>query len=145
MKTCNRKACVLEASVAIAGLALVLLAFPLFTSSVGAAQLSELEGIVAPTNVTELIYSPGHNSLVLKNSASAIMTIDLGTQSSTTHLSNWHFTDMSMSPSGNYVFAADYGGENIGYGTPENTSYVHRLDLSNNTWETNTKLHSKHY
>ncbi len=44
---------------------------------------------------------------------------------------------MSTSPSGRYVFAADYGGVYYGSGAlPQ--SYVHRLDLSSNTWETKT-------
>ncbi len=109
-----------------------------FSHAVTAAQLNDVEDIIAPTNATALIYSPEHNSLVLMNSGSAIITIDLGTLNTTTHFSNWNFTDMSISPTGNYVFAADYGGENIGYGTPANQSYVHRLDLSTDTWETKT-------
>lgn len=43
-----------------------------------------------------------------------------------------------MSPSGRYVYAADYGGENIGYGTPRNPSYVHRYDTQTNAWQTQT-------
>ena len=97
-----------------------------------------IDTIDAPTTATELIYSPAYNSLVLKNSASAIATIDLGSKVSTSHPSIWNFTDMSMSPGGRYVFAADYGGENIGYGTPANQHYVHRLDLSTGIWETKT-------
>ena len=102
-----------------------------------ATQFYEIGSRNAPTNATQLIYSSTYNNLIVKNSASAIASVNLGTSNTSIHLSNWGFTDMSVSPSsGRYVFASDYGGENIGYGTPLNQSYVHRLDLSNGTWET---------
>ena len=67
-----------------------------------------------------------------------VVAIDVVSRQTTTQLANSSFTDMSLSPSGRYVFAADYGGENIGYGTPRDTSYVHRLDLTNMTWDLRT-------
>ncbi len=97
-----------------------------------------IASIPAPTNVKQMIYSPAYGRLVVKNSGSAIVAIDLGTGQATTHFSNSTFTDMAVSLSGRYVFGADYGGENIGYGTPANSNFVHRLDLANNTWETKT-------
>jgi hypothetical protein len=107
------------------------------TQAYATTQFYEIGKLNAPTSATQLIYSSTYNSLIIKNSASAIATVDLGTSNTSIHFSNWNFTDMSISPSsGRYVFAADYGGENIGYGTPLNQSYVHRLDLSNGTWET---------
>lgn len=60
--------------------------------------------------------------------------ITIATGTSATHSSNYDFTDMSMSPDGRYVFSADYGGENIGYCTPLNQSYVHRFDLNDGSW-----------
>ena len=44
------------------------------------------------------------------------------------------FTDFALSPSGRYLYAADYGGTNIGYGTPSNPSYVDRFDMVTDTW-----------
>jgi hypothetical protein len=107
-------------------------------SPVALAALLEIGNIAVPTNATELIYSAVANALVLKNTASAIVVIDLGTLDATTRFANTRFTDMSMSPSGHYVFGADYGGENIGYGTPAAQSYVHRVDLVSKTWEERT-------
>lgn len=104
----------------------------------GPLPFCDVEDIVPPTGVTKLIYSATHDALILKNSESAIAVIKLGEQSSTLHFSEFNFTDMSISPSGRYVFAADYGGENIGYGTPWQTSYVHRLDLENGSWDAKT-------
>lgn len=109
-----------------------------FANAANATLFNEIGSIASPTMARQLIYSDTYNTLIQKNTASAIFTMDLGTTTSALHLANWRFTDMSASPDGRYVFAADYGGENIGYGTPWNTSYVHRLDLSNNTWETKT-------
>src|SRR5262252_4436426 len=64
--------------------------------------------------------------------------VDIASRQPTTRLANSLFTDVSLSPSGRFVFAADYGGENIGYGTPAEASYVHRLDLTNMTWDVRT-------
>ena len=61
--------------------------------------------------------------------------IDLGTQDVAPRLAVTRFTDIALSPSGRYAFAADYGGENIGYGTPSSTSYVHRIDLTTKVWD----------
>ena len=106
----------------------------------GAAALTygEIDSFAAPTNAVMMIYSPTMDALVLKNSSSAIVAIDISSREPTTRLANTSFTDMSLSPSGRYVFAADYGGENIGYGTPSGTSYVHRLDLNNMSWDLRT-------
>jgi len=98
----------------------------------------DIDQFAVPTNATMLIYSPTAGALVLKNSQSAIVAMDIGSRHATTRFANQRFTDMSLSPSGRYVFGADYGGENIGYGTPANTSYVHRLDLSNMNWDMRT-------
>lgn len=100
-----------------------------------AAMFHEAESFVVPTNAVALIYSPTANALVLRNTASAIVVVDLATRATSTRLANTRFTDMSLSPSGRYVFGADYGGENIGYGTPATPSYVHRVDLVGKTWD----------
>jgi hypothetical protein len=115
--------------------------FPIISLSLQAASAPKfvhLEDVPAPINATELIYSPIQHRLVLKNTASAIALVNLENFSSITHFSNYEFSDMALSPSGRYVFAADYGGENIGYGTPRYSSYVHRLDLASDSWETKT-------
>jgi hypothetical protein len=89
----------------------------------------------APTSATQLIYSPDNHALVLKNTASTIAVVDVTTGVFSLRSANTRFTDITLSPSRRYVFAADYGGENIGYGTPAAASYVHRLDLSSYTWD----------
>jgi hypothetical protein len=99
---------------------------------------TEVDSFAAPTNAAMMIYSPAMNALVLKDDGSAVVAIDIGSRQATTRLANSSFTDMSLSPSGRYVFAADYGGENIGYGTPLSTSYVHRLDLTSMSWDVRT-------
>lgn len=103
-----------------------------------AQTFSEIAHLASPTRAVELTWSPTYESLVLRNSASAVALVDTGTAASSVHLAAQRFTDISMSPDGRYVFAADYGGEHIGYGTPSGQSYVHRLDLSDGTWGVKT-------
>ena len=97
-----------------------------------------LASVTPPTNVKQMIYSPTYGRLVIKNAGSAIASIDLGTGQSTMRLSKTSYADLTVSPSGRYVFGADYGGENIGYGTPASLNFVDRLDLVSNTWESKT-------
>lgn len=107
-----------------------------FTAS---AQVTRLESFAAPGGVSQLAYSSDTNQLMVRNSASAIKVVDLTSQNIvSTEMANARFTDMSLSPSGTVLYAADYAGENIGYGEPLGQHYVHRLDLATNTWATQT-------
>jgi len=85
-------------------------------------------------SVSELAYSPAMNKLAIRSGGTLVTVIDLNTLSKTAHQSKYQFTNMSLSPSGKTLFVADYGGENIGYGTPLNPSYVHRLNLDTGKW-----------
>lgn len=111
-----------------------LLSLLLGASAARADQFVDVKDIPSPGNATELAYSPGYGRLVLKNGASAAFVVDTSNGSSATHLATYQFTDMSLSPGGRYAFVADYGGENIGYGTPYNPSSVHRVDLMDGSW-----------
>ncbi|WP_428312511.1 YncE family protein [Hydrocarboniphaga sp.] len=114
----------------------LLLAFIAYQPSASAGtKYSVVQSIAAPTNAVQLAYSPAYNRLILKNSSSAVAVIDLATAKSSTHFAITNFTDMSLSPDQRYLFVADYGGENIGYGTPAGQHYVHRLDLKSGTWD----------
>lgn len=96
---------------------------------------SDVSSFTVPTAASGLLYSPVANALVLRNSASQVVAIDLATQQAAPRLAVTRFTDIALSPSGRYAFAADYGGENIGYGTPSSPSYVHRIDLTTKVWD----------
>ncbi len=96
----------------------------------------EIDSIGAPGSASQMLYSSTHEKLVLRNGGSAIVLLDLADGSAQTFFSHTLFTDMSLSPSGRYVFVADYGHENIGYGTPQTPSYVGRLDLATGAWQT---------
>lgn len=96
---------------------------------------NDVSSFTVPTAASALLYSPVANALVLRNSASQAVAIDLGTQDVALRLAVTRFTDIALSPSGRYAFAADYGGENIGYGTPSSPSYVHRIDLTTMVWD----------
>ena len=80
---------------------------------------------------------PAAGALVLKNAGSAHAVVDIATRGSSIHLATRHHRHHHVADQA-YAFAADYGGENIGYGTPRSTSYVHRIDLSNMTWDIRT-------
>lgn len=95
----------------------------------------DVSSFTVPTAASALLYSPVANALVLRNSASQVVAIDLATQKVAPQLAVTRFTDIALSPSGRYAFAADYGGENIGYGTPSSPSYVHRIDLTTKVWD----------
>jgi len=82
-----------------------------------------------------MTYSGSYDDLVLRNSASAVDVVNSNNGSSSpVHFANSYFTDLSQTPDQRYVYVADYGGTNIGYGTPSGTQYVHRYDLATGTW-----------
>ncbi|HUO74555.1 MAG TPA: Ig-like domain-containing protein [Solirubrobacteraceae bacterium] len=94
----------------------------------------EIGSIGSPGSASQLLYSSAYEKLVLRNGGSAVILLDLTDGSTQTFFSDSLFTDMSLSPDGRYVFVADYGYENIGYGTPQTPSHVGRLDLSTGAW-----------
>lgn len=96
----------------------------------------DVDHFSVPTDATMMLYSASAGALIVKSSTNAIAVVDIASRTSTLRLANSRFTDVALSPSGRYAFAADYGGENIGYGTPFAPSYVHRVDLDTNTWAT---------
>jgi len=88
----------------------------------------EVYSFAVPTEARQLIYSPIGNVLVLRNTTE-IITIDLATGWPTSRTATYTFTDMAASPSGRYVFGADWCCDNA------NLSYVHRFDLVTKSWE----------
>lgn len=120
-----------------AALATLALALAAAVPARAAAPVSYVEvgSIGSPQSASQLIYSSAHDKLVLRTGSSAVELLNLADGSAQTFFSHTLFTDMSLSPDGRYVFVADYGGENIGYGTPQTPSYVGRLDLATGTWE----------
>lgn len=123
----------LRASPAVVGLAAI---SSLVASVASSANLfTDAASFTVPTAASALLYSPVANALVLRNSASEAVAIDLATQKASPRLAVTRFNDIALSPSGLFAFAADYGGENIGYGTPSSPSYVHRIDLRTKVWD----------
>lgn len=108
------------------------------SSSAQASIFAETDSIAASGGVNEIIYAPAYNFLVTRNSGSAIKAFDLSSGSRKTWLAKSSVTDLDLSPSGRYVYAADYGGENIGYGTPASQHYVYRIDLASKTAQAKT-------
>ena len=97
--------------------------------------LVEKQSISLGYNVSQIEYSAAYNLAFVRTGTSSIHVIDgrtgtdLGVQNATSQ-----FTDFSVSPDGRYLYVADYGGTNDGYGTPSGTSYVDRYDAVTQTW-----------
>ncbi len=108
--------------------------------TVSAASFNGLKqiGSVGTSNTpTQIEYSPAYNLLFLREGTSRVHVVDARSQSEISVESAKNvLTDMDVSPDGRYLYVADYGGTNIGYGTPSQTSYVHRYDAATRTWQT---------
>jgi hypothetical protein len=102
----------------------------------GGAGLDRGTAMVAPGSAEKMVYSAKWGLLFMLNSGSAVRTVDLktGTQFNLRLATN-EFTDIDLSPSGDFLFAADFGREEIGYGTPVRPSAVHRYNLRTRSWE----------
>ncbi|HVN39509.1 MAG TPA: Ig-like domain-containing protein [Myxococcota bacterium] len=108
---------------------------PTAASAADPVHYVEFGSIGSPGSATQLIYSSPYQVLVLRSGGSAVRMLSLPNGTTQTFYSTSLFTDMSLSPSGRYVYVADYGYENIGYGTPRTPSHVGRLDLQTGTWQ----------
>ena len=122
----------------------VLAAGALAAPGTAALTYYDVEHFPIQPGVTKMVYSSATDALVYKDSGSAVVAVDLPTRQATLWLSNFTFTDLALSPSERYVFVADYGGENFGYSTPLNISYVHRIDLTTLGWETRSAFVAGH-
>ena len=105
-----------------------------FQNPVPFCDIEDLQLTAAPS---QLLYAPEYG-LLIANVGTGIVTIDLTARTSTTHAPLLTFTDISVSPSGRYVFAGDWGGTNPG---PFPATRISRTmctawDLATRTWET---------
>ena len=108
------------------------------TSALAMPHYADVQDVPVAIGVSELAYAPAHHRLVLRDGGSTIEAIDLDTLALTRHNSKTQFTNLSLSPGQGMLFAADYGGEQIGYGKPSGQSYVHRLDFATGKWSVDT-------
>lgn len=91
-----------------------------------------------PNEYAQLVFAPKHKLLFVRSGA-AVTVFDAATGKALATQKPAHvFFDMSLSPDQSALFAADYGGENTGYGTPLKPHRVHRFDLGARTWEDRT-------
>ena len=97
----------------------------------------KVDEFVSPAAARQLECSPAHGLLFLRDSDNDIRVIDTATNTQIgLRAANEEFTDFDLTPDERYLYAADYGGTKIGYGTPLRQHYVHRFDLVARTWET---------
>lgn len=97
---------------------------------------NEVHNFSLSGNYGSMLYSSQYNRLFLRD-ASGVLVVNASTgaqMSLRSPSSTGTFTDFALSPSGQYLYAADYGGTNVGFNTPANPSYVHRYDLQTGTW-----------
>lgn len=100
-------------------------------------ELVEIESFLAPGNVAQMQYSPEAGLLFLRNSGSVIRAVDTSTHlQRSMGLATNVFTDMALTPDGQYLYATDYGGQDGGSGLPWSDSYIHRFSLASGQWET---------
>jgi len=103
-------------------------------AALGGALFSEVGSLAAADSPEQLVYAASYSTLLAREVSGRIDVVDLATGQSTARMPTSQFVDMSLSPDGRYLYASDYGGENIGYSTPFSPSYVHRLDLADRSW-----------
>ncbi|QDT71698.1 beta strand repeat-containing protein [Lacipirellula limnantheis] len=99
--------------------------------------LNEVQNVTTSGNVSSALYSNQYDMLFLRDSASGVRVLNASTGaqlSMRTPTPTGSFTDFAFSPSGQYLYVADYGGTIVGYGTPAHPSFVHRYDLQSGTW-----------
>jgi autotransporter-associated beta strand protein len=99
--------------------------------------LSEVQSFTTSGNVSAAIYSSQYNLLLLRDSTTDIRVLNAATGAQLSlraPSATGAFTDFGLSPSGRYLYVADYGGTNIGYNSPANPSYVDRYDLQTGLW-----------
>src|SRR3954447_6440837 len=101
------------------------------------ATLNEVQNITTTGNVSAALYSSQYNLLFLRDSTTDVRVLNAATGAQVSlraPSATGAFTDFAFSPSGRYLYVADYGGTNIGYGTPSNPSFVDRYDLQTGAW-----------
>lgn len=102
-----------------------------------AQAIRQLESMSSLGGVQQLAYSADSHRLIARNAGSAIKVFDTSSHSQIgLQQAQTSFSDMDLTPSGRYLYAADYGGEVIGYDQPAGPQIVHRYDLLTNSWQT---------
>lgn len=102
-------------------------------------QVTLVDAISTTKQFVQLEYSAATGLLFGRTSGNEITVIDTVSKAVIDqHAGTYGLTDMDLTPDGQFLFAADFGGELIGYGTPSNPSRVHRYDLANRRWEDQT-------
>ena len=97
---------------------------------------SEIASIAAPFQVSQVEFAQHPGLLFVRESASQIRIIDVASGLEIDrHSAKEAFTDLDLSPSGRYLYVADFGGEVTGHGTPVRPSWVHRYDTVTRQWE----------
>jgi hypothetical protein len=98
-------------------------------------RLRELRTVSLPASgYIQLIHAPKHDLLFARN-PNEIWTFDLRANAALgIRTATERFTDFGLAPDQSVLFAADFGGEAIGYKKPLRPSRIHRFDLAARQW-----------
>jgi hypothetical protein len=97
--------------------------------------LSQPEIISKVAPPSKIVFSKAYHRIYVMNRDSGIYIYDVNSLKLLEKRSaKWQFTDMDITPDGRYLFAADYGGEVMGYNKPANQHYVQRYDADKGKW-----------
>ena len=97
--------------------------------------LRETQSLAVNYTASQIEYSQPFNLLFVREGATRIHVIDVTTGSEISVQSpREQFVDLDLTGDGRYLYVSDYGGTNIGYGTPLRPSFVHRFDLTTREW-----------
>jgi hypothetical protein len=95
----------------------------------------DMTGRFAAPEPAQLAHSPKHDLLFVRRS-DMVWAYDLKADNELGgRRAKEQFTDLSLSPDEAAAFAADYGQEHTGYGTPVNPHWIHRFDMATREWE----------
>ncbi|MFC4161274.1 hypothetical protein [Chitinimonas lacunae] len=110
-----------------------------FSASVLAADLPVLKPVntfAAPLNINQMVYAPGAQLMFARQGDKTIVVLDTFTQAQISQKKmEESVVDLSLSPSGRYLFASEFGGQSV-YGNPIRPSRFHRFDVRNRSWST---------
>ena len=102
----------------------------------GESDIVEQKRFSVGADAFEIDYASAPNLLFIREGGTRVLVVDAATrQIICTQWPTNQFTDMDLTADERYLFAADYGGEQTGYGDPLRPHYVHRFDLQSRTWE----------
>ena len=96
--------------------------------------LVDVDDIPLATPALKLVYSRQYQTLIV-DTGGQVLNIDTSRHTSAAIAPLGTFTDIAISPSGRYVFAADWLSDNIFLDEAYTLNYLHRFNLGTMLWD----------